>query len=68
MNLHITQDRTNEETSVTLPSDSDGFILLRELGLNPDEVIILRDDVPVPLDDPLHDGDALRILVVVSGG
>ena len=68
MNLLVTHDRNKEETSMTLPNGSDGFKLLEELSLNPDEVILLRDDAPIPLDDPLHDGDALRILVVVSGG
>ena len=68
MNLKVTQDRPNEELDVALPQDSNGFSLLDELGLNPDEVILLRDGSPVPLDEPLHEGDELRVLVVVSGG
>ena len=68
MNLKVTQGSSNEKMDVTLPSDSTGFSLLEELDLNPDEVILLKDGSPIPIDEPLHEGDVLKILVVVSGG
>jgi sulfur carrier protein ThiS len=42
--------------------------LLRSLGLAPDAHLVVRGDTPIPLDEPLADGERLRILTAVSGG
>ncbi len=41
---------------------------IRALGLYPDGWIPVRGDEPIPLDEPLKDGDELKLIAVVSGG
>lgn len=40
----------------------------RALGIRPELVLVFRDTRPLPSDEPLADGDRIRILRVVSGG
>lgn len=53
---------------VDVPDPATGFSLLKALGLAPDAHLLVRGDVPIPLDEPLVNGERLRILAVVSGG
>jgi len=53
---------------IELPDGSSGFVLLDQLGLLPDAHILLRGKRPVPLDEPLHEGDLIKIIKVASGG
>ncbi len=41
---------------------------LRAMGLLPDGWIAVRRDVPIPSDEPLRDGDEVKLVSVVSGG
>ena len=54
--------------SVDLPAGARGLDLVRSLGLAPDVHILLRGDAPIPEDEPLRDGDRIRVIGVVSGG
>lgn len=40
----------------------------RALGIRPELVLVFRDDQPLPGNEPLREGDRLRIVRVVSGG
>jgi sulfur carrier protein ThiS len=60
--------RENEEKVLELADGSTGMELLRELNLPYDVHILARDDVPIPLDVKLIDGEKIRIISVVSGG
>lgn len=40
----------------------------RALGIRPELVLVFRDQRPLPADEPLLEGDKIRILRVVSGG
>lgn len=62
----LVQARKTE--SVELPSGATGFDLLQQLRLAPDAHLLVRGDLPIPLDEPLVDAERLRILAVVSGG
>ncbi|ACL16556.1 MoaD/ThiS family protein [Methanosphaerula palustris] len=42
--------------------------LLVAAGVNPAEVIVVRDGVLLPEDTPLSDGDHLRVISIVHGG
>ncbi len=53
---------------VELAPPATAMDLLRQLGLAPDAHILLRGDRPIPVDEPLTDGERLIILAVVSGG
>lgn len=41
---------------------------VRALGLLPDGWIAVRGGVPIASDEPLRDGDEVRLVSVVSGG
>ncbi|MEK6810751.1 MAG: MoaD/ThiS family protein [Candidatus Thermoplasmatota archaeon] len=58
---HITKD-------LELPEGASGYDLIKTLNLAPDVHILARDDVPIPIDETLRDGDRLRVIAVVSGG
>ncbi|MEM3059448.1 MAG: MoaD/ThiS family protein [Methanomassiliicoccales archaeon] len=42
--------------------------VVRRLNLLPDECIVMRNSVPVPLTEELHDKDLIKIIRVASGG
>jgi sulfur carrier protein ThiS len=41
---------------------------IRALELYPDAWIPVRGSQPVPLDEPLKEGDEIKLIAVVSGG
>jgi sulfur carrier protein ThiS len=41
---------------------------IRALGLYPDAWIPVRGDEPIPVDEPLKEGERLKLIAVVSGG
>jgi len=51
-----------------VPSGSTVLQVLRLLKLNPEEVVVLKDKVPITEDDVVHEGDILEIVRVTSGG
>jgi len=60
---------TGKSTSrIELPDGSSGFVLLDQLSLLPDAHILLRGKRPVPLDEPLQEGELIKIIKVASGG
>jgi sulfur carrier protein ThiS len=65
--VHILPTR-KETKRLTLDEGATVDAAIRKLGLYPDQWIPLRDDVPLPLDEPLKDGDVLKLIAVVSGG
>jgi sulfur carrier protein ThiS len=54
--------------TVELEKGADGFQLLKGIGLNPEMVIILRADKPIPVDSRIGPNDDLKVVRVVSGG
>ena len=42
--------------------------LLQKIHLKPDAIIVMRDDMPIPVDDGLDDEEELKIIHVASGG
>ncbi len=41
--------------------------ILEEIGINPETVIVLKNDVPIPTDDFAEEGE-VKIVRVISGG
>ena len=56
------------EEVVELGPSSTGLDLLRALHLAPDAHVLVRRDMPIPADEPLADGEQIRVVAVVSGG
>lgn len=60
---------TKKETvPVELPEGSTVEDLVRALSYLPDGWIAVRGGRPIPADEPLTDGDELKLISVVSGG
>ena len=59
---------TRREEHMELGPSPTGLDLLRALGLAPDAHILVRRDVPIAADEPLVDGERIRVVGIVSGG
>ncbi|OGS41552.1 MAG: hypothetical protein A3K67_02610 [Euryarchaeota archaeon RBG_16_62_10] len=60
---------TKKETrKLTLEKGATVEEAIRALRLHPDAWIAVRGSTPVPLDEPLKEGDELKLVSVVSGG
>lgn len=59
---------TRREEQMDLGPSPTGLDLLRALGLAPDAHILVRRDIPIAADEPLVDGDRIRVVGIVSGG
>ena len=57
-----------EKRTVEVPKGADGFAVVKALGLNPENVIIVRGERPIPVDSRIRPGDDLKVVRVVSGG
>ncbi len=57
-----------EEKSIDLSEGATGIDLMKSLGLAPDSHLLVRGEIPIPLDEPLLDRERLLIISVVSGG
>ena len=57
-----------EGTTRTIRFSGSVCSLLKRFNLNPEEVIVVRNDDAVLESDILYDGDTVRILSVISGG
>jgi len=54
--------------TLTLEDGAKAEDAIRALGLHLDAWIPVREDCPIPLDEPLNDGDDIKLIAVVSGG
>lgn len=68
MRVDVTLHPSGVAKSVELPPNARGMDLVRSLGLPPDVHILVRGETPVPEDEPLRDGERIRVIGVVSGG
>ena len=59
---------TPKERELDLPEGARADDAPRSIGIRPELVIVFRDERPIPGDEPLREGDRIRILRVVSGG
>lgn len=65
--IHLLPTR-KEKKVVELDKGASVEQAIRALGLVPDAWIPVRENLPLPLDEPLKDGDVLKLISVVSGG
>jgi len=66
--VHVEFFPSKEKKVVKLEDRRTGIELLKNLDLHLDSYILVRDDMPIPIDQKLNDGDKIKILSVVSGG
>lgn len=60
--------RPNVAQSIEVPSGASIADVVRQVGAHPDQVIVIRNELPVPLDAAANEGDLLRLVNVFSGG
>ena len=65
--IHLLPTR-KEKKVVELDKGASVEQAIRALGLIPDAWIPVRGNLPLPLDEPLKDGDVLKLISVISGG
>ncbi len=41
--------------------------LLEDIGINPETVVVVRDKIPVPMDEEVKPGE-IKLIRVISGG
>jgi len=58
----------NLTKKIELKSGSKILDLLKKINLNPDNLIVLKNNNPIPVDDILNEDQELNILKVASGG
>lgn len=68
MKIHIKLLPKNVTDEIDLECGSKMYDLLKKINLKPDNIIILRDNTPVPVDDILTNEQELTIIQVASGG
>jgi len=68
MKISVELIPSREKKIIELPQGSNGLNLVKAMGLAPDVHIIIRSNIPIPIDKVLQDGDKIRIISIVSGG
>lgn len=57
-----------EQREIELPGGALAGDLVRAMGLPTAACLVLRRGSPVPMDEPLEEGDDLEVVYVASGG
>ena len=60
--------RDREARQIDLPTGASGLDLVRALDIAPDAHLLARGETPIPIDEPLRDGETILVIRVVSGG
>ncbi len=68
MRVLVERVPTKQTEEIELPAGATGMDLLDRLSLAPDAHLLIRGEAPIPVDEPLKEGERLLILAVVSGG
>ncbi len=68
MKIHIKLLPKNVTDEIDLECGSKMYDLLKKINLKPDNIIILRGNTPVPVDDAITEEQELTIIQVASGG
>lgn len=68
MKITVKLSRTKETKEIHLETESTVNDLLRKMNLKPDTLIVMSNNVPIPIDNALKDGQEVAIIQVSSGG
>ena len=68
MKIHVKIIPENVTDVIDVERGSSMYEVLKKFNMKPDNIIILRDNTPVPVDDRVCEGDHLAIIKVSSGG
>ena len=68
MKIKIILERTNNLKVVKLKEGTTVKNLLKKLSLKPDTIIVMKEEIPIPIDYVLNYDQELTIIQVSSGG
>ena len=68
MIIRVNISRSENIKEIIVKKDSTILDLLNKLDLKPDTVIVMRDNIPIPIDETLKKDQELSIIKVASGG
>jgi len=66
--ITVKLSRAKETKEIHLETESTVNDLLRKMNLKPDTLIVMSDNVPIPIDNALKEGQEVTIIQVSSGG
>jgi sulfur carrier protein ThiS len=66
--IRVKISRNDKIKEIKINKYSTVLTLLSKLNLKPDTVIVMRDDMPIPIDETLTNNQELSIIQVSSGG
>jgi len=66
--ITVKLSRAKETKEIQLETESTVNDLLKKMNLKPDTLIVMSDNVPIPIDNALKDGQEVTIIQVSSGG
>ena len=66
--IRVNISRSDNIKEIQVKKDSTILDLLNKLDLKPDTVIVMRDNIPIPIDEILNSDQELSIIQVSSGG
>lgn len=68
MKIQVTIFDAKSTEELELPAKSTAYEVIKKLELQPDILIVTRNDQPIPIDEELNDQDELKLIRVISGG
>ncbi len=68
MKIKVSYDKENKEKTIELASNPSVKELLAKIEINPETVIVSRNDSIITLDENLKDKDEIKLISVISGG
>jgi len=68
LEIKVKISRTKEIRKINVEKGSTVGFLLKKIKLNPDMLIVMSDNKPIPVDDVLNEYRELTIIEVSSGG
>ena len=68
MKIKVKISRTKDEKEIQIEKGSTVLDLLKILKFKPDNVVVMSDKTPIPIDDTLKDKQEITIIQVFSGG
>jgi len=68
MRVHVSTVPRGGREERELPGGSTAEDLVRAMGLPTVACLVLRNGRPIPIDEPIADGDDLEVVYVASGG
>jgi len=66
--ITVSIEPAKNKKQVEVPKGSKVLDIIQKINLKPDAVIVLLDNIPIPVDEILNDEQKLNIIQVASGG